>query len=126
MRFFVRFLEYSRQKYSEMGLYCKYIYCRLFPMIDKDDVKHIARLARLGLTDEETTRFSGQLSSVFEYMGILNEVSTEGVEPTSQVTGLKTVAQADEIEKKYDSDELLMCTEMPKERHQIRVKPVFE
>lgn len=95
-------------------------------MIDKDDVKHIARLARLGLTDEEISKFSGQLSSVFEYMGILNEVDTEGVEPTSQVTGLKTVAQADEIENKYDPDELLMCTEMPKERHQIRVKPVFE
>ena len=95
-------------------------------MINEDDVKHIARLARLGLGDKEIKKFSGQLASVFEYMQILNEVDTDGVEPTEQVTGLRSVMEPDEIFNGDDPDELLKCTEMPLERHQIRVKPVFE
>ncbi|MBU1992746.1 MAG: Asp-tRNA(Asn)/Glu-tRNA(Gln) amidotransferase subunit GatC [Patescibacteria group bacterium] len=95
-------------------------------MIDEKDIKHVAALARLKLTGEEVKRFSGQLGSVFEYMKDLNEVDTEGVEPTSQVTGLSNVTEEDTVRNEYDADELLGATELPVERHQIKVKPVFE
>jgi aspartyl-tRNA(Asn)/glutamyl-tRNA(Gln) amidotransferase subunit C len=95
-------------------------------MLNSDDVKKIAFLARLGLTEEEIDKFAPQLSSVLEYMDILNEVDTDGVEPTSQVTGLTTVSQEDLVLNEYDPEELLKVTEMPLERHQIRVKSVFK
>lgn len=105
--------------------------------ISKDTVKHIAKLARIKLSDEEVEKFSGQLSSVFEYMEILEEVDTEGVAETSQVTGLENVAEKDEsVEWKVGGDEgkavavtreeLLGCTELPIESNQILVKSVIK
>lgn len=56
--------------------------------IKPEDVEHIATLARLLLTPEETEKFSAQLTSILEYMTKLNEVNTDAVEPTRQVTEL--------------------------------------
>lgn len=56
--------------------------------IKPEDVEHIASLARLLLTPEETKKFSVQLTSILEYMTKLNEVNTDAVEPTRQVTEL--------------------------------------
>ncbi len=93
--------------------------------IPPDQVKHVAKLARLLLTDDEVTTFSGQLSDVFEYMELLNEVDTEGIEPTSQVTGLDNVYRDDEVGAFCVPEELLACSPLPKERDQIKVKPVL-
>lgn len=95
-------------------------------MLSQEDVKHIAKLARLKLTDEEISKFSGQLSDILKYVEQLEEVNTDGVEETSQVTGLKNVTQSDEIEKKCSGDDLLLCSPLPKERKQIRVKSVIK
>lgn len=95
-------------------------------MLSKDDVKHIAKLARLKLSDDEIGKFSGQLSDILKYVEQLEEVDTDGVEETSQVTGLQNVTQSDDIEKKCSGDELLACSPLPKERKQIRVKPVIK
>ena len=65
--------------------------------LSRDQVKHIAKLARLSLTEEEVEKFQRQLSEVLEYMEVLNEVETEGVEPTAQVTGLENVFREDEV-----------------------------
>jgi len=101
--------------------------------ISKETVKHIAKLARIKLSDKEVEKFSGQLSSVFEYMEILEEVDTEGVEETSQVTGLENVAEKDErAEWKVGEgvvvsrEDLLGCTELPVESNQILVKSVIK
>jgi len=56
-----------------------------------DDVKHVAKLANLPLTDEEIKKFQEQLSSVVSYIDELQEVDTKDVEPTSQTTGLENV-----------------------------------
>ena len=91
-----------------------------------DQVRHIAQLARLGLTDEEVKKFSTQLTNILEYVDILSEVDTEGVEETSQVTGLTSVMREDRVEGDWCSkEELLAATELPVERDQIRVKPVL-
>ena len=99
-----------------------------------EQVRHVAKLARLRLSDAEVDKFSGQLSAILEYVAILNEVDTEGVEPTSQVTGLQNVTREDVVRKNQrdggtvtlgTTDELLACSPLPKDRDQIRVKPVF-
>lgn len=94
--------------------------------ISSDQVRHIAHLARLHLTPEEVERFSHQLSAVFDYMEVLNEVDTTGVVPTSQVTGLQNVDRTDEVRSMgIDPQDLLKCSPLSIQDHQIRVRPVF-
>lgn len=57
-------------------------------MISKDEVKHIAALARVGLDEDEIEKFSKDLSSILDWMEELKKVDVEGVEPTAHVTGL--------------------------------------
>ena len=59
------------------------------------DIEQIATLARLKLSDEEKERYADQLSVVFEYMDILQEVETNDVPETCQVTGLEDVVRQD-------------------------------
>lgn len=94
-------------------------------MLTEEQVKHVAKLARLELTDGEARKFAGQLSDVLSYMEILDEVDTEKVKPTSQVTGLVNVLRNDEADRWCTGDELLAATELPVESRQIRVKPVI-
>lgn len=93
--------------------------------ISSDDILHIARLAKLRLTDEEVSMFAHQLTDIVAYMDILNEVDTSSVEPTSQVTGLTRVTREDEERRYSDKTSLLECSGLPKERGQIRVPSVF-
>lgn len=65
--------------------------------ISEEEVRHVAKLARLGLEGSEVVRLSAQLSAVFEYMEILEEVDVSGVKETSQVTGLENVKEKDEV-----------------------------
>jgi aspartyl-tRNA(Asn)/glutamyl-tRNA(Gln) amidotransferase subunit C len=61
------------------------------------EVDHIAKLSRLELSEDEKEKFRGQLSSVLEYVGQLNQVETEGVQPMANITGLENVLREDEI-----------------------------
>lgn len=96
--------------------------------LTKQQVQHVAKLARLGLTDAEVAKFQTQLSGILDYVEQLNEVNTDGVPPTAQVTGLLNVTREDKIldEKLADPAELLNCTNLPVERNQIKVKNVFQ
>jgi aspartyl-tRNA(Asn)/glutamyl-tRNA(Gln) amidotransferase subunit C len=64
-------------------------------MISRSDVEHVARLARLGLTDEEIERLVPQLSRILEAVGKLSEVDTSAVGPTAQVIELENVMRDD-------------------------------
>ena len=66
--------------------------------ITVEELKKIASLARIKLTPDEETRYAETISAVLDYMKILNEVDTAGVEPTSQVTGLEDVYREDVAE----------------------------
>lgn len=63
--------------------------------LSKSQIQHISDLAQLNLSNEETAKFQKQLSSILEYIELLNEVDTSNVEPTAQTTGLKNVAKKD-------------------------------
>lgn len=91
-------------------------------MLTEEQVRHVAKLARLNLTDEEVKKFAGQLSGVLEYVDILKEVDTEGVEITSQVTGLKNVMRKDEVvPSEAKREELLACSELEVDSNQVKV-----
>jgi aspartyl-tRNA(Asn)/glutamyl-tRNA(Gln) amidotransferase subunit C len=64
--------------------------------LSKKDVEHVANLAKLPLTSKEVETYLKQLDEVVSYIGELGEVDTEGVEPTSQTTGLTDVFREDE------------------------------
>ncbi len=63
-----------------------------------NQIKHVAKLAKLTLTDEEIKKFQGQLSNILSHIDELSKVDTTGVEPTSQTTGLTNVFKKDEID----------------------------
>ncbi len=96
-------------------------------MLTKDDVKKVAALARLDLTEEELEILPGQLSNVLNYIDQLKEVDTEGVVPTAQVTGLSDVWREDEIDEwAKDEAEAALNTAPEVYGHQIKVKKVLE
>ncbi len=65
--------------------------------LTREDVLKLARLARLSLTDEEVEAFRKELSEVLQYVALLDDADVEGLEPTSQVTGLKNVMREDTV-----------------------------
>jgi aspartyl/glutamyl-tRNA(Asn/Gln) amidotransferase C subunit len=92
-------------------------------MLTEEQIRHIAKLGRIALTDEEVERYTTQLSDVLDYMEILNELKTDDVEGTNQVTGLENVLDADIVHGSQSTpEELLKCTELPVDTQQIRVK----
>ena len=61
----------------------------------KIDVKKVAKLSNLRLSDSEEKEFEGQLNEILSYIELLNTIDTSSVEPTAQVTGLKNVTRND-------------------------------
>ncbi len=90
--------------------------------LTRDDVLHVAKLARLTLTDEEVDRFTHQLAGVFEHLDKLAEVDTEGVAETSIVNGLENQMRADEVKPSLDREDLLATTQRDHERGMIKVR----
>ena len=73
--------------------------------ITKKDVEHVARLARIKLTEDEKENFTRQLGAILDYINLLNEVDTSTVEPMAQPVPLQNVfrkdtAQASGLEEK--------------------------
>ena len=66
-------------------------------MISREEVQHVARLARLALTDEELERMRQQLDAILAYIDKLRELDVEGVEPTSHAVPLVNVMRDDDI-----------------------------
>lgn len=90
-----------------------------------EEVKHIAKLARLGITDEEVEKFSSQLSDILSHAKMLDEVDTKGVEPIAQITGLKNVTFKDDEKSCEFTDGLLKQPPQNVQDHMIKVKSVF-
>ena len=90
------------------------------------DIKHIAKLARLGLTEKERKKFQKELSAVLDFVEKLNEVKTEKVEPTAQVTGLENVSRPDKgrAKSKREGEKLLELVPETKDGY-LKVKAVL-
>ena len=74
-----------------------------------------------------TRKFQTQLSGILDYVELLNDVNTDSVEPTAQVTGLSNVARDDAVavRKLAKAQDLLACSPLKKINNQIKVKNVF-
>jgi aspartyl-tRNA(Asn)/glutamyl-tRNA(Gln) amidotransferase subunit C len=92
--------------------------------LSKQEVEKIARLSRLELTDEEKDKFAGQLSAVLDYVGKLDEVNTENVAMTAQVTGLENVYREDKVDQ-CDFQKELIKQAAESEDNLIKTKSVF-
>ena len=68
---------------------------------------HVAKLARLRLTDDEVERMAGELSKILEYVETMNELDLEGVEPTSHVVDLTNVLREDVPQPSLDRETAL-------------------
>lgn len=75
--------------------------------IKREDVKHIARLARLKLNDKEIDYFASQLDKVIDYIGQLKEVDTSDVEPTSHVHSIRNVFRKDIVKPSLKKEDVL-------------------
>lgn len=75
--------------------------------ISRDDVAHVARLARLDLTDDELDRFAGQLAAVLEHASDVASLDTAGVEPTAHPLPLVNVLRDDVVAPSLDRAEVL-------------------
>jgi aspartyl-tRNA(Asn)/glutamyl-tRNA(Gln) amidotransferase subunit C len=84
-------------------------------MITREDVEHVAELARLELTATEKEQFIAQLNSILTYIEKLSELNTDGVEPTSHVLPLSNVFREDDVRPSLDRDRVLQNA--PQESH---------
>ena len=75
--------------------------------IDTKTVKHVAYLVRLGISEEEAQKFSGQFSAIIEYFNMLNEVDTENVPPASEITNNTNVLREDVVQPSMSRAEFL-------------------
>jgi aspartyl-tRNA(Asn)/glutamyl-tRNA(Gln) amidotransferase subunit C len=75
--------------------------------ISMDQVKHVANLARLAITEEEAEKLTQQLDAIISFAEELNELDTENVEPTSHVLELKNVLREDIPQKGLPREEVL-------------------
>ncbi|HUD03490.1 MAG TPA: Asp-tRNA(Asn)/Glu-tRNA(Gln) amidotransferase subunit GatC [Patescibacteria group bacterium] len=90
------------------------------------DVRKLARLCRLRLTDKEVELYQNDLSAILNYVEILQKVDIKGLEPTSQVTGLMNVVRPDEVIDYGASPDDLLKNAPAVEAHQFKVKRIIE
>lgn len=95
------------------------------PKITNAEVKHVARLAQLKLTPQEISKFQKQLAAILEYVSQLNQLNTQNIKPTSQITGLKNVFREDKSRPSLPPEEVL-ANAVEKEDQFFKVKSVLE
>jgi aspartyl-tRNA(Asn)/glutamyl-tRNA(Gln) amidotransferase subunit C len=76
-------------------------------VIDRDQVLHVARLARLRLDEEELERMASELSGILEHVERISELDLEGTPPTSHVIELENVLRADEPRPSWPREQVL-------------------
>lgn len=95
--------------------------------LTKQEIEHVAKLARLELTEEEIEKYGSQLSSVLDYIDQLKEVDVTGVEPTAQVTGLVNAWREDVVHNCPEDEREMALSQAPElEDHQVKVKRILE
>lgn len=93
--------------------------------ISKEEVKHVAHLARLAITDEEAEKFANQLGKITDFAQTLNELDTTDVKPTSHVLPIVNVMREDVAQKGLDR-EVMMLNVKEQEAGQVKVPPILE
>lgn len=93
--------------------------------ISRADVEHVARLARLGLDDEEVERLTAELSHILDAMQALRELDTSAIPPTAQVIPLRNVMRDDTPRPSWPVDAILRNAPAARDQ-QFLVPPVLD
>ncbi len=92
-----------------------------------EEVRHIAELARLRLTEEELHKYREQLSAILDYAARLNEVDTSAIEPTATVLPLRSVLRPDQARPSMPRETLLEnAPDTDPAGGMFKVRPVLE
>lgn len=95
--------------------------------LSREEIQHIAKLARLDLTEAELKKYGGQLSNILNYIDQLKEVEVKGVEPTAQITGLTNVFRQDKVEGWAEKEVAAALQDAPEKQGRfIKVRRVIE
>ena len=93
--------------------------------ITNTEIEHLAELSNFSLSDDEKESLRGDLDSIIGYISQLNELDTEGVEPTYQTFEMENVWRADEIKPQAADREALLALAPESQENQIRVPKVL-
>jgi len=93
--------------------------------IGPEEVRKIAHLARLRLSEEEVGRFAGQLTAILEYVEKLNELDTQGIEPLANVVPAQTPFREDAVTSDFPPAQVTLNAPAA-EQGMFRVPPVID
>ncbi len=93
--------------------------------LSREDVLHVARLARIALSDDEVERFQTQLSDILDHFDVLRQIDTEGVPPTAHTLDLVNVERDDEVRPSMPVEDVLRNAPA-REGDLFRVRAVLE
>lgn len=93
--------------------------------VTRADVDHIAKLARLDLTDEEKEKYQGTMASILEYADKLNDLDLTDVPPTAHAVAQQNVMRADEVNSSLAVDRALANVSQSKD-DQFAIQAVFD
>ena len=94
-------------------------------MIDRETVEHVAKLARLHLTEEEVDVFASQLSVILENIAKLQDVDVTGVSPTAHASRLSNIMRTDIPQPSYPP-EVLLANAPEQQDNCLKVRAVLE
>lgn len=93
--------------------------------LSREQVLHIAELAKLGITEEETELFAEQLSEILDYAEMLNRLDTDAISPTAQAIHICNVTRADKVRPSLTPEQALANAPQRQGDH-FKVKPILE
>ncbi len=75
--------------------------------ISKEEVKHIAKLSKLNLTEQELDKYTNDLSDIVNFANELSNIDVDGIKPTAHILDIKNVFRKDEVQPSYDREQIL-------------------
>lgn len=94
--------------------------------LSKEEIKHIAALARIGLKDKEIEKYQNELSVILGYFEKLEKLDTEKVDPIGHITGMHSILRDDKAEEREKDVKSGIIKNAPKEKdNYFKVKSVF-
>jgi len=81
--------------------------------LNRKDVEHVALLSRLELSEQDLDKYTGQLDAILEYIDVLNQVDTSGVEPMAHVLDIRNVMRPDVVQPSLSREAALMNAPEP-------------
>jgi aspartyl-tRNA(Asn)/glutamyl-tRNA(Gln) amidotransferase subunit C len=93
--------------------------------LSREEVEHLAKLARLGLSDSDVVKFQEQLSVILDHFDVLRQIDTEGVPPTAHTLPLENVVDEDQARPSLPTDAVL-ANAPNREEDLLRVRAILE